>query len=114
MTAALQRKRSAAAERQRRHRETAKTGTKTAPPKRNLARLQVAQVTPPAAGSLCSTEDPELWFSENEEDQALARAICAACPVRRVCKAKADANGEQYGIWGGELRPMQRTRQAVA
>lgn|SRR4051794_14253309 len=108
MTAADERRRAAARERQRRHRAGEPA------PKRRQIRLRVANATPSAGGSLCTDEDPELWFSDNEEDQALAKAICAACPVRQVCHAKAEANSEQYGIWAGEDRTLRRTRRRVA
>lgn len=32
---------------------------------------------------------------------AAARAVCAACPVRRACLAHALAHDEPWGMWGG-------------
>ena len=39
--------------------------------------------------------------------EPLARAICAACPVRGQCLAYAITADERFGIWGG-LDPRQR------
>ena len=45
---------------------------------------------------------PEVFCAE-----PLARAICAACPVRGQCLAYAITADERFGIWGG-LDPRQR------
>lgn len=42
----------------------------------------------------------------------VARAICAACPVRRECLADAVAGDAEYGMWGG-LTPDQRASEAT-
>lgn len=44
--------------------------------------------------------DPDLWFSDDIEDQALAQRVCRACPAREAC-GKLGANGREWGIWGG-------------
>jgi WhiB family redox-sensing transcriptional regulator len=109
MAATPEQKRAADRERQRRHRagETA--------PKTRRVYLKVAVATPPMGGPACarSGQSPDLWFSEIPEDQALAVAICSGCPVRRVCHAKAEANGEQFGIWSGEDRAQVRRAGAA-
>jgi Transcription factor WhiB len=46
--------------------------------------------------------DPESFFDPKRADQALA--ICARCPVRKPCADFAEANDEQFGIWGGVVR----------
>jgi WhiB family redox-sensing transcriptional regulator len=55
----------------------------------------------PAAA--CAGADPTLFFPEpgDAETEAQAVAICAACPVRAACLARAIANGERYGVWAG-------------
>lgn len=44
-----------------------------------------------------------LFFSEQLDDLAQAKAICADCPVREPCLAGAVARREAWGVWGGEL-----------
>ena len=46
--------------------------------------------------------DPESFFDPKRADEALA--ICARCPVRDACADYADANGEEFGVWGGTAR----------
>ena len=46
--------------------------------------------------------DPESFFDPKRADDALG--VCARCPVREPCAAYAEANDEQYGIWGGVVR----------
>jgi WhiB family redox-sensing transcriptional regulator len=81
-----------------------------------------ARIRPPAPqptalslpGAACRTADPALFFPEPGDTAAEARAvaICAACPVRAGCYARAAANREQWGVWGGvnfeAARPSQR------
>lgn len=51
---------------------------------------------------LCAThENPDLWFSENPDLQAQARAVCAECPLRTPCAEAAALSRERHGIWGG-------------
>ncbi|HEX2272863.1 MAG TPA: WhiB family transcriptional regulator [Acidimicrobiales bacterium] len=44
-----------------------------------------------------------LFFSEQLDDIARAKAICAECPVRQLCLEGALARREPYGVWGGHL-----------
>jgi len=52
----------------------------------------------------CAGEDTAIFFPEPgphaRGDTALAKAICASCPIIKECLAFALANDE-YGIWGG-------------
>lgn len=43
---------------------------------------------------------PPLEVGQNWET-AEAKAICAACPVRRPCLSDALDRGERHGVWGG-------------
>ncbi|MGH9150807.1 MAG: WhiB family transcriptional regulator [Acidimicrobiales bacterium] len=45
----------------------------------------------------------ELFFSEQLDDIARAKCICADCPVREPCLAGALARREPWGVWGGQL-----------
>ena len=45
----------------------------------------------------------DLFFSEQLDDIATAKAFCVACPVRDLCLAGALARREPWGVWGGEL-----------
>jgi Transcription factor WhiB len=66
-----------------------------------------APVPQPAAivlpGAACRTADPALFFPEPGDTGAEAQAlgVCAGCPVRAQCYARAVENGERWGIWGG-------------
>ena len=59
-----------------------------------------------AGDALCNDGTGEavtLFFSEQLDDIARAKAICAECPVRQVCFEGALARREPYGVWGGHL-----------
>lgn len=40
----------------------------------------------------------------------IAARFCTTCPVRDLCAAVGDVNGEVWGVWGG----VDRTRRAGA
>jgi WhiB family transcriptional regulator, redox-sensing transcriptional regulator len=66
-----------------------------------------------AAG--CLSADPELFFPISYSGPALqqvadAKAICAACPVRRECLAFALQTEQVHGIWGGMTEQERRSR----
>ena len=69
-----------------------------------------------AACRSASSELTALFFSEDFEDLARAKSICARCPVARDCLADALARGEPAGVWGGKelrngvVRPVHRRR----
>jgi WhiB family redox-sensing transcriptional regulator len=44
-----------------------------------------------------------LFFSEELQDIARAKAICAECPVIAPCLAGALERREPWGVWGGQL-----------
>jgi WhiB family redox-sensing transcriptional regulator len=44
-----------------------------------------------------------LFFSEQLDDIARAKAFCRACPVRQECLEAARSRREPWGVWGGEL-----------
>jgi hypothetical protein len=46
--------------------------------------------------------DAESFFDPKRADEALG--ICARCAVRQPCAEYAEANDEQFGVWGGEVR----------
>ena len=56
--------------------------------------------------------------SEKDAREAVAKAICARCPVRDECLAYALQIREAHGIWGGlnemERRAILRRRDAEA
>ena len=45
----------------------------------------------------------ELFFSEQLQDIAAAKAVCADCPVIAPCLEGAIARAEPCGVWGGQL-----------
>lgn len=64
----------------------------------------------------CET-DPEMWFSDNLDDQIAARSACADCPFITTCLSAAlDHEGARspqgrFGIWGGHT-PTDRANLA--
>ena len=44
-----------------------------------------------------------LFFSEELQDIAAAKAICAECPVLADCLGGAIERREPWGVWGGQL-----------
>lgn len=44
-----------------------------------------------------------LFFSEQLDDIAKAKAICNKCPVQEPCLEGALARREPWGVWGGQL-----------
>ncbi len=45
----------------------------------------------------------ELFFSEQLDDIAAAKAFCIECPVKEQCLDGALTRREPWGVWGGEL-----------
>jgi WhiB family redox-sensing transcriptional regulator len=45
----------------------------------------------------------DLFFSEQIDDIARAKAICATCPLLEPCLAGAVIRHEPWGVWGGQL-----------
>ena len=52
-------------------------------------------------GAACADENPGLFFPATPEDEAKAKAVCAACPIRGECYAAAQASRQELGVWGG-------------
>jgi WhiB family redox-sensing transcriptional regulator len=44
-----------------------------------------------------------LFFSEQIDDIARAKALCALCPVAGACLEGALVRREPWGVWGGQL-----------
>ena len=44
-----------------------------------------------------------LFFSEQLDDIARAKAICEKCPLRDECLEGALTRREPWGVWGGQL-----------
>jgi WhiB family redox-sensing transcriptional regulator len=44
-----------------------------------------------------------LFFSEQLDDIARAKGLCAECPVQEACFEGALARREPFGVWGGRL-----------
>jgi WhiB family transcriptional regulator, redox-sensing transcriptional regulator len=56
--------------------------------------------------ALCALGDGSLaalFFSEELQDIAKAKTICAQCPVMVECLEGALARREPWGVWGGQL-----------
>ena len=63
----------------------------------------------------CSGLDTDLFFPAAEDDQvllAVARKVCARCPVQELCLAYAVESRQTVGIWGGATtRERRRLRR---
>ena len=44
-----------------------------------------------------------MFFSEELQDIAKAKSICAECPVIHQCLEGAAIRREPWGVWGGQL-----------
>lgn len=58
------------------------------------------------ADALCATGGAgltALFFSEELQDIAAAKRLCATCPVLVPCLEGAMARREPWGVWGGQL-----------
>ena len=73
--------------------------------------------------ALCAQSDPDAWFPDQGRTAAIARRICAACPVRLQCLDHALAGADTWGgittgIWGGttprERAALRQLRKADA
>ena len=68
----------------------------------------------------CRGVDPDIFYpaSEDDDDAAEAKAVCAACPVREPCLEHALLVREKHGVWGGlterERRRVIRQRRKSA
>ncbi len=69
----------------------------------------------------CHDVETGVFFPEPEAEApmvAVAKAICAACPVREACLNFAMTSRQDDGIWGGldenERRRLRRRRQEAA
>lgn len=72
------------------------------------------------------TADPESFFSDDKEVQAVAERVCASCPFQEPCRELRDQpfpyladedsriEGAEYGTWAGETLapPLVTTRWA--
>lgn len=69
------------------------------------------------AQGLC-LDEPDLFFSDDEQDISRAKALCGQCPVRLACHEFAEGRGERFGVWAGidrarELGKRRRFRPGV-
>ena len=58
----------------------------------------------------CSGKDSGLWFRGDVTSTAIARSICASCPVRAECLD--DARSSSFlvsGMWGGLTEQERRS-----
>jgi WhiB family transcriptional regulator, redox-sensing transcriptional regulator len=56
----------------------------------------------------CRGLDPAIFFPDQGESAAKAKAICARCPVQIECSEYADRTRTDHGVWGGRTRGRGR------
>jgi hypothetical protein len=64
----------------------------------------------------CRSHDPDLFHPSSPAVAAVAKRVCAECPVRATCLADAlawESTRNRHGIAGG-LTPIERARLAAA
>lgn len=66
----------------------------------------------------CNGLDPQIFYPETDEDEALAKTVCSGCPVQGACLEYALGRREKEGVWGGcterERRRIIRQRRRSA
>jgi WhiB family redox-sensing transcriptional regulator len=64
----------------------------------------------------CLETEPDLFFSDFGLDIALAKDICAECPMIAACREYAIKH-ENFGVWGGlsakERKELRGNKEAV-
>ena len=50
----------------------------------------------------CQTH-ADLFFADAQAQLAVARDLCAPCPVKDLCLAGALERHEPHGVWGGQI-----------
>ena len=72
-----------------------------------LAEMIIDDISPAVrADAACNDLQGSLtgvFFSEELQDLAAAKAICATCPVMLECLEGAIARHEPWGVWGGQM-----------
>ena len=63
----------------------------------------LADVTGADLSLPCHNSDPEVFFSETSDQIALAKSLCAGCPMIAACLEGALSRKEPCGVWGGQL-----------
>ena len=66
----------------------------------------------------CREADPDMFFpvspaGPGRDEVARAKAVCAACQVRRHCLQFALATHQAHGVWGGTSEEERRLRVPV-
>lgn len=64
---------------------------------------------PWATFASCTTIPGMTFFPQNKREEAIALAVCAACPVRVECLGHALATNERFGVWGGTTEKERRS-----
>ena len=66
----------------------------------------------------CRELDTAIFFPDSDDEAAVAKLVCATCPVRQACLDFAILTRQDDGVWGGldenERRRVRRRRQEAA
>lgn len=65
------------------------------------------------ARAACKGHPTELWFPISAVPSKEALDICASCPVKAACLAKAVSTPWLAGVWGGSTQPERDTARRL-
>ena len=89
---------------------------RTTPDKVSTDELHAALVELRRQGTRPVCADPairDLWYSPHHVHQQKAERLCVGCPVTVACRRVAEANHEQWGVWGGVAYQRSASRKAT-
>ena len=66
------------------------------------------------SAAACAGLGPDLFFDQSPRSEAIAKRICAFCPVADECAEHADINGETFGLWGGQTESERASKTDAA
>lgn len=71
--------------------------------------------TPSWEGAACAGKNPELWFPSEAAtaapSAAMAKAVCAVCPIVEDCAEYAIPIAELVGVWGNLTSAERRQKR---
>ncbi len=69
--------------------------------KRNLLTPNQAKYLSLQSIANCIGIETNLFYSDDKQDQTVAKKICESCVIKNICLENAIDSNESFGIWGG-------------